>query len=245
MDNDKSKYTYGEQMNLPAIFQNIGFAHKSTSQTSSLDKEMIQEDFLKYQDKCVHSRNRFENYIDEFEQRRYMSPVELLICTHYRDIDVLFNDLINRLEQFNSELNEINEWKYSRCYGSKNIKHLFESGHLYQNSHDYYYHGNPVLDVTSMVRNYAELFEWDETKLTGYFSSYLKGNPLDTAELFLFDIYLLDPTDYFQTVERYVTRGSENSMIEHIMLLKRCHRKLVQLNGFVNRNPIDEDEEMD
>lgn len=245
MANDREINTYGEQMKLPDIFRNIGYAHNSTIQTISMNREEIQADFTKYHDQCVHIRNRFENYIDEFEQRRYMSPVELLICTHYRDIDFLFNDLIYRIEQFNSELDEMNEWKYSRCYGSKNIKHLLVSGHLYQNSHEYFFHGNPVLDVTSMFRNYAEQFEWDETKLTEYFSSYLNGNQLDRAELYLLGIYLLDPLDYFKTVEGYVIRSTDKSMVEHIILLKRSHRKLVQLLGFVNKSLINEKEETD
>lgn len=245
MDNYKDKYTYGEQLQLTDIFRNIGYAHNNTLQTTSIDKEKVKEDFLHYHKKCVEFRQRFEQYIDEFEQKRYMSPVELLVCTHYRDIDHLFNVLYNRIEQFNTELSEVNEWKYCRCYGQRNIKHLLIKRHLYQNSHEHFFHGNAVLDIVTMIKYHSKYYEWQETELTEYFSTYLKVNPLDQVELYLLGIYLVDPTDYFQAIEDYATQTTKRSMMDHVITLKRNHRYLLQMLGWSNQNLILENKDMD
>ncbi|WP_404453281.1 hypothetical protein LG329_03275 [Virgibacillus necropolis] len=242
---DNYKNTYGEQLTLSDIFRNIGYAHSGTLQTISIDKEKIQDDFVQYHEKCVQFRERFDQYIDEFEQKRYMSPVELLVCTHYRDIDYLFNELFTRIEQFNSEVSQVNMWKYSRCYGHKNIKHLLVKRHLYKNSHEHFFQGNAVMDVAAMIMYHTKLFDWQDTELTEYFSVYLKANQLEQVELYLLGIYLLDPTEYIQAVEDYATQASNRTMIEHVLTIKRNHRYLLQMLSWSSKNLILENDDTD
>lgn len=245
MDNYKNINTYGEQLTLPDLFRNIGYAHNSTLQTISIDKEKVQEDFMNYHKKCIQFRKRFDHYMDEFEQKRYMSPVELLVCTHYRDINHLFNELFSLIEKFNSELSQVNEWKYCRCYGHKNIKHLLVKRHLYQNSHEHFFHGNAVMDVATMIECHANHYEWQDTELTEYFSIYLEVNQLEQVELYLLGIYLLDPTVYFQAVEDYATKATKRSMMEHSITLKRNHRFLLQMISWSKGNLSLEDKDTD
>lgn len=245
MKNYKNINTYGESLTLPEIFQNIGYAHNNTIQTVTIDKEKVKKDFMSYREKCVQYRERFDHYIDEFEQKRYMSPVELLVCSHYRDIDYLYHELFNRIDEFDSELSEINDWKYCRCYGHKNIKHLLIKRHLYQNSHEYFFHSNAVSDVVAMIKYHIEYFEWEDTELTEHFSIYRDVNPLEQIELYLLAIYLLDPTEYLQAVEDYATKATEHSMMENVTMLKRKHRLLFQMLGWSRRNLSLENNETD
>ncbi|WP_152640113.1 hypothetical protein [Virgibacillus necropolis] len=245
MDNYENINTYGEQLTLPDVFQKVGYAHNSTLQTISINKEKVQKDFKQYHEKSIQFREHFDHYIDEFEQKRYMSPVELLVCTHYRDIDYLFNELIERIGQFNDELSQVNEWKYCRCYGHKNIKHLLVKRHLYQNSHEQFFHGNAVIDVMSMIKYHAMFFEWQDTELTEYFSFYLKANQLEQVEMYLLGIYLLDPTDYFEAVEDYATKTNKKSMMEHIIILKRTHRFLLQMLSWTKKSLVIEKDDTD
>lgn len=238
MENDGKINTYGEQLTLPDIFQNIGYAHNNTMQTISIDKEKIKADFVGYRTKCQKYRERFDHYIDEFEQKRFMSPVELLVCTHFRDIDYLYHVLFNRIDQFNTELSTVENWKYCRCYGYKNIKHLLVKGHLYQNSHEHFFHGNAVLDVVAMIKYHTEYFEWENTELTEHFATYTKENPLNQVELYLLAIYLLDPTEYLQAVEEYATKTSKKSMAEQVIILKKNHRFLLQMLSWSEKNLV-------
>lgn len=242
VDNYKNITTYGERLTLPEIYQNIGYAHTNTMQTITIDKEKIKQDFINYRTKCTQYRERFDHYVDEFEQKRFMSPVELLVCTHYRDIDYLYYELFNRIDQFNDELSEVEDWKYCRCYGNKNIKHLLLKRHLYQNSYEHFYHANAVLDVVALIKYHIRYFEWESNELTENFSIYRKANPLSQLELYLLAIYLLDPSDYLQSVEDYATNATERSMIEHVIVLKRNHRLLFQILSWSGKNLILEEE---
>ncbi|WP_157724853.1 hypothetical protein [Virgibacillus phasianinus] len=236
MDNSKRLNTYGEKLTMPETFQKIGYAHQETSQSISIDKEKVQENFMHYHKKCIQFQERFDQYIEEFEQKRYMSPVELMVCTHYRDINYLFNELFNRIERFNSELLQISEWKYCRCFGDKNIKHLLVKRHLYKNSHEHYFNGSAVLDVVAMIRCHVTYFEWQDTDLTENFGVYLESNQLEQVELELLGIYLLDPTEYFQAVEDYATRATSKSMMEHTIILNRLHRFATGMLGWTINN---------
>lgn len=231
-------HTYGEPLTISNIFQNVGYAHQHTLQTIAIDKEKIKNDFISYRAKCTQYRERFDHYIDEFEQKRFMSPVELLVCTHYRDIDHIYHELFNRIDQFNAELSEVKNWKYCRCYGDKNIKHLLLKKHLYQNSHEHFFHGNAVLDVAAMIKYHMEHVEWENTELTEYFSIYTKINPLDQVELSLLAIHLLDPTDYLQAGEDYAMKVSERTMMEQVIIMKENHRFLLQMLNWSQKNLV-------
>lgn len=242
LENFKSINTYGERLTVPDIFQNVGYAHHHTLQTVTIDKEKVKNDFISYQEKCLRYQERFAHYMDEFEQKRYMSPVELLVCMHYRDINHLFYELFTWIDQFNSELSEVNNWKYCRCYGRINIEHLLLKRHLFQNSHEHFYHGNAALDVVTLIKCHTESFAWENTELTEHFSLYRKGNPLDQIELCLLAIYLLDPTEYLDAVEDYATKATKKSMMEHVIILKRKHRFLFRMTGWTRTNLVVEND---
>ncbi|MFZ3576397.1 hypothetical protein [Virgibacillus sp. DJP39] len=231
-----NKNTYGKRLSISDIYRNIGAAHHSTLQTIPINKENIQKDFKKYYDSCIEYQKRFEQYIDEFEQKRYMAPVELLICTHYRDIDYIVRELLNRLDQFNSEILKVSEWRYCLCYGQNNIKNLLVKGNLYQSSQTDYFHANAVLDIVSMIKCQLYNLDLGTTNLSEYFTLYRKENSLVQIEKELLAIYLLDPTEYFQTVEGYATRTTDQSMMEYIMVLKRNQRFLLQMVDWSRNN---------
>lgn len=242
VENDQKILTYGERLSMPDIFHNIGYAHHNTLQTVTIDKEKVKNSFTRYWEKCLRYRERFDHYMDEFEQKRYMSPVELLVCTHYRDVDYLFHELSIRIEQFNAELSEVNNWKLCRCYGDKNIEYLLRKGHLYQNSQEHFHHANAALDVVALIRCHTNFFEWENTELAENIALYRKINPLDQIELSLLAIYLLDPIEYLSAVEDFATKATKRSMMEHVIILKQKHRFLFRMSGWTSRNLVPEND---
>src|SRR5690625_5357844 len=60
-----------------------------------------------------------------------MSPLELLVCTQYRDLELVFRETRKRVDQFIQENNEETVWNYSLCHGSFRFAHFINADQAY------------------------------------------------------------------------------------------------------------------
>jgi hypothetical protein len=74
-------------------YRSIGTIHAKTTQSLAIEKGTISENFASYQAQLLKMRNALLKHVEAFEKNRYMSPVELLVCTQYRELDFVFHEL--------------------------------------------------------------------------------------------------------------------------------------------------------
>lgn len=221
------------------IYQNIGYIHAKSRRVSEITKENRQnsrENFLVYKQQSFDQRKSLVKYVEQFESQHFMSPVELLVCTQYRDLVQVFYGLDKRLNQYIDYLDDMKDWKLALCHGRLKDSHVLHGNQFYIINWEQASFQHPVVDLTRLLKNKTLHYDTDKRLLLDKFKIYLEENKLDIPDLALLSIYLLDPSEYLRTIDEYVEAKSDLSMIDHVIRLQRYHRQLLfglQFSEFV------------
>lgn len=229
----------GEQSTIEQLYRSIGNIHKTTQQSKAIDHDQMVQQFSRYKQHCDEALKRLLSYVKQFESHIYMAPLELQVCTHYRDIELAFIKIREQITQLTSSQEEQKNWSYSLCHGSLKRSHSLEAGQTYYINWERTKYDYPVTDLVMLFKN--ELISYDAPVETWVdsFKTYLEENQLQHHELSLLLIYLLDPTDYMKKVQQYIEETSNQSMINQIQALESTYRQLLfglRLSDFINEN---------
>lgn len=212
------------------VYQNLGYIHAKTRNVQSLSSEMrdsSRENFLVYKKKVGELRKKLLNHVEHFEAQHFMSPVELLVCTQYRDLVQVFYVLERRLNQYLESLDEITEWKISLCHGKLKDSHVIHGNQLYFINWEHATYQHPIVDLAMIMKNKSLHYDTDKRLLLDKLKVYTDENKLENHELTLLAIYLLDPERYLETIDHYANRKSDDNTIDYVIKLQRFHRQIL------------------
>lgn len=230
----------GQPSTIEQLYRSIGKIHKQTQQSQPFDHKQMLSQFNQYDQYCDETLKKLLTYVKQFESHIYMSPLELQVCTHFRDIELSLIKTKEQIKQLTSTQKDDGNWSYSLCHRNLKRPHLLVQNHqTYFINWEYATYDYSVTDLVMLFKN--ELTDYDApVKLwMDLFSIYMEENQLQHHELSLLLIYLLDPTEYMKKVQQYVEQTSNQSMINQIKNLQITYRQLLfglQLLDFINEN---------
>lgn len=208
------------------MYRSIGTIHAKTTQSLAIEKGTISKNFASYQAQLLKMRDALLQHVERFEKNRYMSPVELLVCTQYRELDFIFNELNRRVDQFIDDIDNQSDWQYCLCHGQLDFSHVIFHHHTYILNWEKAHFNNAAIDLAFLYHRLVEHYDNPADHLIELFSVYTNENKLTDLELDLLSIYLLDPTDYITMIEQYANNPSYRSVIDQVKQLQRTHRQL-------------------
>ncbi|WP_106497008.1 hypothetical protein [Lentibacillus sp. Marseille-P4043] len=208
------------------MYRSIGTIHTQTRQSLAMDSEKVINSFERYQAQLKKNRLILLQYVEKFEKNRYMSPVELLVCTQYRDLEFVFDELMNRIEQFVYDLQNQSVWYYSLCHGQLDFSHIIYDHHTHIINWEKSHFNNAAVDLAGLFHNVTKQYDDPAEHLVDMFFAYIEENKLTETELCLLSIHLLDPTKYITIVEQYIKNTTAYSEVDQIKQLQHCHRQL-------------------
>ncbi|MGY0693171.1 hypothetical protein ACW2QC_10340 [Virgibacillus sp. FSP13] len=214
------------EQQIKRMYHSIGMIHAKTRQSLAMDSEKVMKRFERYQVQLRKNRAALLQYVEQFEKNRYMSPVELLVCTQYRDLEFVFDELINRIEQFVYDLQSQSVWYYSLCHGQLDFSHIIYDHHIHFINWEKAHFNNAAVDLAELFHNVTKYYDNPAESLVDIFYAYLEENKLTETELCLLSIYLLDPSKYITVVNQYVENMAEYSMVDQVIQLQHYHRQL-------------------
>ncbi|MEN2765719.1 phosphotransferase [Ornithinibacillus xuwenensis] len=215
---------------LEKIYQSLGLIHAKTRQVNRISdkpRQDIRESFLIYKQKMTDLKKDLLKHVERFEQRHFMSPIELLVCTQYRDVVHACYLLDRRLNQYLDQLEELTEWRICLCHGRLIPEHILQNDHTYLVNWEHASYKHPIDDLTTLLGANAINYDAETKDLMQEFNHYMDENKLENHELNLLGIYLLDPTAYITLIDQFTSTASEKSMIEQVVQIQRLHRQLL------------------
>ncbi|MEN1968320.1 phosphotransferase [Lentibacillus sp. N15] len=222
-----SEKELGRKEQIKRLYHTIGDIHAKTQQSFTMDAEKITASFTSYRKTLQTNRKLLLECVELFEKSRYMSPVELLVCTHYRDLDSVMRELDQRVERFIDEVNGQSEWRSCLCHGQLDFSHCLFGEQTYITNWEHAYYDNATRDLAAMYHTIVTDYDDPVDDLLHSFTDYTKKNQLSNAELYLLSIYLLDPTDYMDRIGQYRNNPSETAQVDMVQQLQRAYRKLL------------------
>lgn len=229
----------GQHSTIEQLYRTIGKMHKQTQKSQKIDHKQMVDQFQQYESYCKEAQKRLLSYVKKFESHVYMSPLELQVCTHYRDIELVLIKISEQIKKFVDEQNETLQWNYSLCHGNLKLSHSLEAHQSYILNWEQAGDQHSITDIVKLLKN--ELIDHDAPAETWIdsFKVYMEENKLYKHELSLLMIHLLDPTSYMVIIQQYTDQKSNQPIIYQMKELQIIYRQLLfalQFLDFIDQN---------
>ena len=212
-------------ISIEKLFQCIGRIHKKTKITIQASLDTFEDAFVQYKNYCQTVREKMVRYVERFEQKHYMSPVELQICTHFRDVDHCLYLVIKFIDKFLNTMKDNLEWSISLCHGNLISNHFLTSDVMYLINWERSYYDHSAYDLVHYVNHMKE--NLSKEMLEKSFQAYFLENKWEEKDLYFYGIQLLQPKRYFSLVQAYSIQSWNDSTIRQVQQLEIEYRKLV------------------
>lgn len=225
------KYTIGN------FYRHLGHIHVKTKRTRTVDTDSFVQNFRGYQKQCEALQKKLLFFVEQFEAKHYMSPFELLVCTHFRDIDFSLQESNRRIDQLINEQEQQEQWNYSLCHGNLNSSHVIVSPEqMYLINWDKARYEYAPFDLSQFYKSETVHYDAPVDLFLDEFDSYMNENKLTNKELYILIIQVLDPAPYIQLVEEH--DQSSKTMIDQIIPLQHIFRRILfglRLSAYVEK----------
>lgn len=217
----------GKRQSIERLYHCIGNVHAKTKRSRPIDVQSVEHSFHTYKSQCIERHKQLLTYVEQFEENKYLSPFELLVCTHYRDLESVFRKTHKRVDQFIQENHEETVWNYSLCHGDLRFTHFLNGDQTYLINWEKAKYENAIQDLVDFFKCETMVYDAPAESFIKSFTTYMDANELTKQELYLLTAYLLDTADYIKLIEDYVEHTSLNSMVYQIQSLQYSYRQLV------------------
>src|SRR5699024_8858073 len=154
-----SPWINDKQINIDQIYQSLGQLHAQTKSKQLIKVDEVKEKFLHFKHTCQNYQRKLLSYVETFEQNRYMSPLELQVCTHYRDLEFALNKIKERIDQLiNNEREEIN-WNIHLCHGSVDFSHILQKEQTFMINWEKATYQNATTDLIHLFKSEIKYYD--------------------------------------------------------------------------------------
>lgn len=222
-----SPWINSEEIHTEHIYECIGRIHAKTKSIQTIQiEEFKQQSFINYKNVCLNRQKRLLSYVETFEQERYMSPFGLQVCTHFRDLEIVFKKVIASLDNIIDKREPI-EWSNSLCHGQFSCSHILKEKQTYIINWEKASYMNATTDLIHFFKEEIKFYDSPEEDFLNLFPKYLKQNKLNMDELMILSIYLLNPLNYINVIEQYMNQANSKSTIHMVQTLEHLYRQLL------------------
>ncbi|MFC3040027.1 hypothetical protein ACFOGI_07155 [Virgibacillus xinjiangensis] len=218
----------GRKDHIKGIYRHLGDIHARTKRKKDLAQEDAWKRFDTYRDYCQSTHRELTSFIGQFEKKRYMSPVELLVCTHFKELEAACHIGSKRTEQLVDSAKKDGTWSWSLCHGNLRMSHTLQTAAdpffiNWENSR----FDNAVSDLTGLYSRETLYHNHPGSWFIELFGSYMQRNRLSETELHLLVIHMLDPSHYMKLVKQYTGKADKGRMMDYIPPLQRYYRRVL------------------
>lgn len=214
-----------DRENVQKLLRKLAKIHLRTKQVHKLNRNDMEETFRSYQNNCREYEIKLLKVIEIFEQRHYLSPFELQVLTHNRDLSYALKTSQMLVDRILSLIEGDSNWGTSLIHGNLQRSHFFEQYIINWEQASF---KHAIHDLNHLFLTESESGFYKSELFMHSFPVYLEENPLSRLELSLLNLYLLNTQSYFNILETYQTdRSRNNSMVEQTIQLEKAYRNII------------------
>ncbi|MFC2948493.1 hypothetical protein [Virgibacillus sediminis] len=216
---DKKEYIKG-------LFHGLGDIHANTKRSESIDKDEVWNSFDTYKEYCIGLQQDLLSFVERFENNRYMSPVELLVCTHFKELEAACFLGAKRTEQLMEKGRQDRRWNWSLCHGNLRMSHTLQTAaDPFLINWENTMYDNAVRDLSGLFSRETIYHNHSGSLFMELFPEYMEKNKLTTTELYLLIIHLVNPSSYLKLIRMYT--AEDGPLMDHIPSLQQNYRRIL------------------
>ncbi|QTM99979.1 phosphotransferase [Sediminibacillus dalangtanensis] len=212
---------------LEGFFRELTNIHAVTMEEHAINQELAQDTVAHELQQLESRRADLLEHVEQFEARRYMSPFELEVCTHYRDIEIAFSKTAAWFEAYLEDLRRDQIGRTCLCHGNLRTSHLLTAQEQAKFINwEHAFTGNPVQDLSVYFQQEWQFHDYSLQDALQSFPVYEKQNRLLQSEKSLLAILSINPSNYLDTVEDHLRHPYNRPLPFQIRDLERSYRRL-------------------
>ncbi|MDQ6599838.1 spore coat protein YsxE [Bacillus salipaludis] len=205
------------------LFRELARLHTLSAKEIDVSKEERTEHYEKTIQQLEKHQEFLEGFIEECENKTYMSPFELLYCLYYNEISMALRFSKERFEDWYEETKDSEKARMVIIHGKLSSEHfLYDDrgyGHFINFENARY--GSPIHDMLPYLSRSLETMPKRNNDAIGLVQHYFKYFPFKQDEKLLFYSYLAYPVPMIQCVEGYYRRQDTKNELKFVRQLQR------------------------
>lgn len=199
------------------------------------EKEQIYENTLL---EWEQHKEFLEGFLEECENKWYMSPFELLFCLYYRDISQSLQFAKEKFESWYEKTKEVEKARVILTHGKVSTEHFIydDRGYGYFSNFEKSRYGPPMHDLLPFLERTLRTYPKKYDECVDWIYTYFKFFPLKEEELLLLLSYFSHPGSIIAVAEDYYKnpRKHERKSVEKLQreywLLKNKEYVVMRIN---------------
>lgn len=213
--------------------------HSLTETKGEVNQTFFQYFYEKSKTNIDRRRLDYERFIEKCERKQYMSPFELLYCTHFMQIIRMEDSTLRQLEDWFDIVKEKKQDRVVICHGNLAPKHLLydENGHSFLINFERTFAASPIYDLLYFFRKLLNHYPQKASAASNQYIQYIRNNPLTEDEKLLLFYYMTETSKIHKIIHQYETASSlsERNMVTK---LQRAVWQMQAASNFISK--IDE-----
>lgn len=221
------------------MFRELARLHTLSVREVSINKE----EKLEHYENTIHEWEKEEEllkgFLEQCENKWYMSPFELLFCLYYNDMNQALRFSTNKFKEWYEKTKEDEKARVVLSHGKLSTEHFIfdDKGYGYFTNFENSRQGSPMHDLLPFLSRFLKTYPKKCEECVDWFYTYFKYFPLREEELNLLLSYFAHPGYLLQSVEDY-NKSTNKHERKHVQKLQRHYWQLKNTEYIVMR--IDE-----
>lgn len=188
------------------MFRELARLHILTSKDVKIDKEDRQEHFENTQLDIEKEQEFLDGFIEQCENKEYLSPFELMFCMYYHDIRQALIYSETKLKEWYEETKEDEKARVSIIHGKISPEHFLydDRGYGYFTNFENAKYGSASHDLLPFLSRSLKTAPKQNEECIEWLYTYFNHNPLKYDEMLLFLSYLAHPGPAIRICEKYM-----------------------------------------
>lgn len=219
------------------MFTTLGRLHRETKKEIEVEEEELEKEYDSISSKWEEDREMLENFMENCEQKWYMSPFELYFCSYYHQTIRSHEFAVKIFDEWYELMQKKDSTRLVVVHGNLSSQHFLvdKQSNGYFISLERAHEASPIYDLVQFYNR--SLFQYPVVRGDRYewFVEYEKTFPLEKDEKKLMLSYLAYPQHMVSLVKKYRSDERNRSEWRQTSKLQKVSWLMNNLEQFVGR----------
>lgn len=205
------------------LFRELARLHTLSAKEITVKKEERTEHYEKNIRQFEKNQEFLSGFIEQCENKAYMSPFELLYCLYFNDINQALRFSKGKFEEWYENTKDQEKARMVITHGKISTEHFLydEKGYGYFSNFEDAGFGSPIHDLLPYLSRACKTNPKRNDECVSWIYHYLKHFPFKTDEKLLFYSYLAYPLPIIQVIEKYYHKNRSRTEMYFVQQMQR------------------------
>lgn len=217
------------------LFKEVAKMHSRTEKEIKLNGQEAASHYEALTERWDETKQVYEAFVDQCEQRLYLSPFELQAVTYFIEVSRAIEFSKKKLKEWSEEMEEKKKTRIVLNHGKISAHHFLydENGTGFLTNFEQAKYAAPIDDFLLFMNRTAKTYPTQCDDCVNWFNSYQKSFPFTEGEMLLFLSYLAYPDRICRIIKSYIKGDKKQTEFDRNKQLVKAYWHFKNIEYFV------------